>query len=105
MGAPVSTLKPINRLKTRRERDVGAALYMLLMSGALRPSHIEVRYARPITYEALGRQHSTRPGRILHAVPPQASSQVQRKNSPHKTTSHSDAPSSSRSLMFKNPTK
>jgi hypothetical protein len=78
VGRQSSPLKPINNLKTRRERDVYAALYMLLVSGVLRPSHIEVRYSRPITHEALGRQHSLRPGRILHSVPAQVSHRIKK---------------------------
>lgn len=69
MSALTSPLAHINRLRSRKERDVYAALYMLLMSGAVRPSHVEVRYSKPITHEALGRQHSVRPGRLFGEIP------------------------------------
>ena len=41
---------PIHYIKLRRarKRQKGTALHMLALSGVVRPSHVEIRYATPI---------------------------------------------------------
>lgn len=63
---------PIQYIKLRRthKNQKRTALHMLAVSGVVRPSHIELRYATPITRSAAFRVQSTAIGhQQTHPIP------------------------------------
>ena len=55
LSSPIQYIK-LRRTHTQQKRT---ALHMLAVSGVVRPSHIELRYATPITRSAAFRAQST----------------------------------------------
>ena len=63
---------PIQYIKLRRahKKQKRTALHMLALSGAVRPSHVEIRYATPIASITASRAHPTGIGHPLtHPLP------------------------------------
>ena len=63
---------PIQYIKLRRahKKQKRTALHMLALSGAVRPSHVEIRYAAPIASNTSSRAQSTGIGYPLtHPIP------------------------------------
>jgi len=63
---------PIQYIKLRRahKKQKRTALHMLALSGAVRPSHVEIRYATPIASNTASRAQPTAIGHPLtHPIP------------------------------------
>ena len=67
-----SLSSPIQYMKLRRahKKQKRTALHMLALSGAVRPSHVEIRYATPIANITTSRTQPTAMGHPLtHPLP------------------------------------
>ncbi|MDO8356234.1 MAG: hypothetical protein Q7U76_07585 [Nitrospirota bacterium] len=69
LSSPIQYLQQ-HRARTKQKRT---ALHMLTLSGAIRPSHVEIRYATPLAGRTASRTQPTASGHPLtHPIPLQS---------------------------------